>query len=400
MMGWDASTLQGLWFMKVRLVDVGGLETAFQVEIEASESTLTKVVFRAYGAGMISEDLTTLNDIEIDADGKFTLPLTGMILPAMFSPSGSQVELDLTLSAQASDLGFCGGIMGSVVTLEIPLMSSTFASVPWDDREGMTPASCEDGSATEIPRIETCPVLTDGENTIESGGYMRMVKIITPSYFTPEMTWPLVTLWHGFTSNVDEIQEYAQMNDLVESEGFVLAVPSSRGDAGLEWDSLSADDSPDLAFFDDLVKCTKESFSIDPQRVHVTGFSGGGLWSAYLSVFRSEVVASTVGMSSGLIPDYPDPEQKIPYLAAWGGDEDIAYDQDFVRLAGSLIEAFLANGHFVVSCDHGQEHNWDPEFSSWVIRFLIDHPKNIEGIPYAEGLPTEEYPDYCEIPTP
>jgi hypothetical protein len=125
--------------------------------------------------------------------------------------------------------------------------------------------------------------------------------------------------------------------------------------------------------------------------------SGGGLWTAYLTVFRSEAIASAVGMSSGLIPDYPEGATPIPYLAAWGGTEDLSYDQDFHILAQNLINDFNTDDRFLMACDHGQEHNWRAEFTPWVIRFLLDHPRGLGELPYADALPDGVYPDYCEV---
>ena len=189
------------------------------------------------------------------------------------------------------------------------------------------------------------------------------------------------------------------MEELIDERGFILIIPTSYPGGAVEWDSLAPADSPDLAFFDDLLRCSGESFSIDSDRVHITGMSGGGLWTAYLTAFRSEVIASAVGMSSGLIPDYPQDAAPIPYLASWGGETDISYDQDFHLLARDLIEKFQVDERFLMACNHGQEHNWLPEFTPWVLSFLLDHPRGLGELPYAVGLPEGVYPDYCEVVT-
>ena len=394
----DGNEYGGVWDMKVRLVDVGSIEVDFRMEIQASARSLDQVDLRILLDGEVSDIVATINDTMIEDDGSFQLVISEAAIPAMFSPTGSEVVVSFTLDGRPNTNGFCGDVTGEVITLALPISVSTFGAI----ETGMgtqIPGSCDDSNlGMMLPRIETCPTLQAGMNTINSGGYERFFEVILPTQYTEEAQWPLITLWHGFGSSQEEIKEYSEMETLAESEGFILVVPTSYPEGAVEWDSLAAVDSPDLAFFDDMTGCLFESFSIDPDQLFVTGFSGGGLWTAYLSVFRADVIASAVGMSSGLIPDYPqDVSTAIPYLAAWGGEADIAYDQDFDLLARDLLEDFTNNGHFVVSCNHGLEHVWNTDFTPWIVRFLLDHPRGIGELPYAAGLPEGVYPDYCEI---
>jgi hypothetical protein len=395
----DTNEYTGSWDMKVRLVDVGNIEVDFRMEIQASQFMLDTVVLHVLKDGAISEAVATINEVPVEESGSFSLVIEETTIPGDFSPTGSDVVVSFTLSARyaGGSSDFCGEVIGEVVSLSLPITMSTFGAIEADSSSTI-PGSCDDEAGPALlPRLEMCPELSAGMNVIPSAGYDRSFEVILPSNYTDEMSWPLITLWHGFGSSPDEIKSYSELADLAESEGFILVVPSSYPDGAVEWDSLADTDSPDLAFYDDLIKCLSESFSIDNNRIHSTGLSAGGLWTAYLSAFRSNVIASSVGMSSGLIPDYPAESNPIPYLVAWGGENDIAYDQNFDTLAQNLIVDFTMNGHFLIACNHGLEHVWEPEFSPWVIRFLLDHPKGINELPYAGGLPEGVYPDYCEV---
>ena len=83
-------------------------------------------------------------------------------------------------------------------------------------------------------------------------------------------------------------------------------------------------------------------------------------------------------------------------MVAWGGPQDIAFDQNFDNLAHNLLAALLPAGHFVVACNHGQQHKWLPEFTPWALQFLLDHPRGVTPEPYAGGLPAV-FPAFCEI---
>ncbi len=398
----DPTSLNGEWDLKIRLVDVGNIEVDFRVTIEASEVfNIDRFDMSVLKDGEVSESIATVNDIEVAENGDFSLDITEAIIPGDFSPTGSNVTVTFTLNSQlggnSSTSSFCGEVTGEVVSLSLPITMSTFGAIEAGSNPTI-PGSCNDEAGPMmLPRIETCPDLSAGMNMLSSGGYERGFEVILPSNYTEEMSWPLITLWHGFGSSPSEIKSYSNLEDYAESEGFIMVVPSSYPDGAVEWDSLAPGDSPDLAFYDDMIRCLSESFSVDSQRIHSTGLSAGGLWTAYLSVFRSDILASSVGMSSGLIPDYPMTSTAIPYLAAWGGEADVAYEQDFHILAQDLIADLSANDHFVMSCNHNLEHVWEAEFTPWVVRFMLDHPKGINELPYAGGLPEGVYPDYCEV---
>ena len=398
----DPSSLNGEWDLKIRLVDVGNIEVDFRVVIEASELfKIDRFDMSVLKDGQISEVIASITDIDVAENGDFSLTITEAIILGDFSPTGSDVTVSFTLNAglgnATSIKSFCGEVTGEVVSLSLPVNMSTFGAIEAGSNNTI-PGSCDEESVPAmLPRIENCPAIAPGMNMISSGGYERGFEVILPSNYTDEMSWPLITLWHGFGSSPEEIKSYSNLEDYAESEGFVMVVPSSYPDGAVEWDSLASGDSPDLAFYDDLIYCVTESFSIDQQRIHSTGLSAGGLWTSYLSVFRSEVLASVVGMSAGLIPDYPSDNSSIPHLVAWGGENDIAYEQNFHTLAQDLITNLSANGHFVVSCNHNLEHVWETEFTPWAVRFMLDHPKGINELPYAAGLPDGVYPDYCEV---
>jgi hypothetical protein len=119
---------------------------------------------------------------------------------------------------------------------------------------------------------------------------------------------------------------------------------------------------------------------------------------------RAEVVASTAGMSAGLLFDYPDPPVKVPFMLNWGGPDDEAYGQNFDRFADDLLDKLAGNGHTVVACNHGElplpdgdsRHDWRIESTPFILRFFADHPKGVTPDPYAGGLP-EDFPAWCGL---
>jgi predicted esterase len=387
----------GLWAVTMDIVEFG-LKLPLQFEIDGTETTRTldSVTLRAANAdySMVSDPIATLTDIPVAADGSFSLPFENATLPGAYTPTGSDVVVTVTFAgAVTGDARMCGAVTGEVVTLEVPLNASTFGGVPADAPAEERIHSCESGMEETLTPIDPadCPALVEGENAgFPSAGLERTFRLFVPATWTAGTRYPLVFVWHGLGQSQDEIEENSNIEALVDE---------FEDKPGVEWDQLGVGENPDLVFFDDMITCIDKGYGVDPDRVHSTGLSAGGLWTTYLTMFRSETIASSVAFSGGLLVDYPAPEAKRPMIAAWGGPEDTAFDQNFDVLANDLISEIVPAGHFVLACDHGQGHKWLPEFSPWALQFLLDHPRTLAEEPYAAGLPAGVFPEYCTIAT-
>lgn len=400
-MAMAARPASGLWFVNFRLVEVGDLEIAFQVELAVGESDgggdqIDTFTLRAIGvARSVSDALFTVTDLPI-VDGTFTLPAQTFVLPGAYSPTGSDVDLILGMAftVRGPD-DMCGALVGDVVTIGTALEESTFAAVPWGTEPTAPAAACDDGPPAMLPRRVDCPAITAGRNTgFMSAGIERAFTVFLPTDHDPGQSTPVVFLYHGLTSNADAILDATQMADFVDDLGFILVVPESYPEGAIEWDTASAADSPDLAFFDDLQRCTISALGGDPARMYTAGLSAGSFQSVYLGLYRAETVAASVGFSTGLIAPVRQDAPPHPFLTAWGGPDDTAFDQNFEVLTGALNAELRALGHPVITCDHGQLHVWDADFTPWALQFLFAHALG-DGLAF-EALP-DSFPDHCRI---
>lgn len=397
----------GRWAITITLVEFGGIPVTMELGITATAGddgggTLDEVTLHGADEDDISDAVATVTDVPVAADGSFTIDFGTFTLPGPYSPSGSDVELALVLDATRTEDGsFCGGVTGDVVTFETMVLMSTFGAGPAAD--GVAPGACPGGADEMLPRIEDCPTLEPPRVTgFVSGGVERNFELYVPADHADGEKLPLVFLHHGLAGepdpwgNVQNVTDASGLPALVDTERFILVVPNSRGLA-IEWTQNPTGDNEDLAFFDDAITCVDAQYGVDPERIYAMGLSAGAIYTTYLAMRRSEVLAAAAAMSPILTVPYTEPDTAIPYLVAWGGEDDEAFDQDFHTGALDLIETFSENGHPLVTCNHGEGHAWATGGSPWMLRFAFDHPRGIAPPPYAGGLP-DAFPEYCTVP--
>lgn len=394
---------QGEYLVGLAIAAVGGLPVPLHATVETRETAdgpvLTTLEVRAVGDDdELSDLLVTTSDVPVTTDG-FVAELPEFVLPADYSITGSDVAVAATLTAEHADAdGFCGTVAGALTTFSLDLAGSTFAAIPWDRRAEGAETACGGGTVEEVPRLADCPDLVAGRNTLTSGGVPRALEVVLPASYDPQQDWPIVLVYHGFGGDIASMLDDADLRRYADDLGVILVVPQALEEGGSTiWDAFSDPRTNlDAVLFDDVVHCAQQSFSVDPARVHVTGMSNGGLLTGYLAATRADVIASSAPMSGGVTTTWIDTGASMPMLVVWGGEADVAFDQDFDLLAADMIDQCLDRGWFVAACDHGLGHTLDPSFWPWVLQFLLEHPRGVAPEPYAAGLPPT-FPGYCGL---
>ena len=261
-----------------------------------------------------------------------------------------------------------------------------------------TAAPAEDSPAPPAYSGGTCPTLVEGTNeAFASGGEERKFELRLPA--NPEGA-PVLFGWHWLGGNARQAIRYLELEDAV-ADGYIVLAPESCCSA-YEWNFTQPEEgNVDLALFDDALACLSDQFAVDLNRVYATGMSAGGLWTSYLTIHRSQNLAGTAIFSGGTkgVIAYSAPVDDIPVLALWGGPDDTYATLSFEEATAGMTESLLADGHFVINCDHGGGHTIPANPSSYFAPFFAAHPKGVTPEPWAAALPAN-YPDICWIAAP
>ena len=162
-----------------------------------------------------------------------------------------------------------------------------------------------------------CPDFSGDEVTFESLGVERTVLMLWPD---EPLGAPVVFAWHWLGGSAQQAISGLELSKLTD-QGYIVVVPTAQEGNLLEWGYFQdADDSFDLALFDDVLSCVDEQYEIDRKRVYSTGFSAGALFTTRLGMKRSQYLAAIAPLSGGTEPFQPyiTPERALPVHSRLG----------------------------------------------------------------------------------
>ncbi len=244
-------------------------------------------------------------------------------------------------------------------------------------------------AALAEPTAGSCPAFTDDVVAFTSNGEEREALILTPEGGVTPGSGVLFA-WYGTGGSASWMSNAMRLQSIADDLGFVVVVPEAMPSNILEWE-FRTDGANDLAFYDDLRTCVTRAYDTDPDKVFTTGFSAGALWSSYLVVHRGDTLAGAVIYSGGTDPIflYEPPDGPVPVALVSGGPDDTwgvpgLFVVEFELTTQNMTNSLLADGHTVVTCEHGRGHTLPPEWRDLLVPWLTDHTYGQDS-PYAGG---------------
>jgi len=177
------------------------------------------------------------------------------------------------------------------------------------------------------------------------------VPLLAPTTYDPGEPLPLVVALHGFQQDGPEVEGYFNLTPLVELERFLYIAPSGNTNfLGLGyWNAESGccdlfNNNPnDSAYLRTLIETVQAQFAVDPDRVHLVGYSNGGFMAYRMACDHADLIASLVSLAGATpLPSDPacDPANPVSVLQVHGtADSVIAYNGGTVPLGGPHASA-------------------------------------------------------------
>ena len=160
-----------------------------------------------------------------------------------------------------------------------------------------------------------------------------------PSAYSPERKWSLLLAFHPAARGRVMVEKYRAA---AEQYGFIVAASNN---------SRNGPYSVSVAAAQAMTADVSRRFSIDGQRVYLTGMSGGARVATGIALGTNNI-AGVIASSAG----YPDnrPRAKVPF-AMFG----TAGTEDFNYIEMRLLDRALSSPHFLVVFDGG--HTLPPD---------------------------------------
>lgn len=292
-----------------------------------------------------------------------------------------------------------------------------------DEDDGGSDAGGDTGGDQNVD--PQCAALTAGRNDgFMVDGIDRGFILHLPNGIASSTNWPVVFNYHGLGDSAQNQSRLLSGQVDNQNYPFILVTPddtahtiSAFGQSYImDWDVFQANEqNKEVRLFDELLKCLDQRYGIDSDRIHVVGFSMGGLLTDMMATMRGEVLASVASYSGGywanpnnrnmyinIVAAYPEYNVSNRYtqLFIHGGPSD-TFDMSlfviqFDQYAASDLVMLNDRGNDAIICNHSGGHSLPqgllgPE----LVEFFADHPKGSNPSPWASsGLPGS-FPAYC-----
>ena len=156
--------------------------------------------------------------------------------------------------------------------------------------------------------------------------------MFVPDSYDENENTPIVFNLHGGSSTAEEQLNYiSDMRSLSDNEKFILVYPQASSDAnGIPiWNlggvNSKATDVDDVGYISHLIDRISEFYSVDRDRIYVTGFSNGGYLSFELACKLSSKIAAFASVAGHMFIDtYNDcsPTHPTPFLSINGTEDN------------------------------------------------------------------------------
>jgi polyhydroxybutyrate depolymerase len=178
-----------------------------------------------------------------------------------------------------------------------------------------------------------CSCLAQKGQYIDIDPDRRAAKVVLPSDYREDQSYPVVFLLHGYSMNSETMDFFTGVSQWVTKKQFILVIPNGRKDqeekqfwnAGVACCNLYGESDVDQAYLTALIREVHARYATDNDRVHLYGFSNGGFMGIRMACERSDLIQS-VASFAGTMPvdeNHCRPEQSVRFFHMHGTDDQV-----------------------------------------------------------------------------
>lgn len=245
-------------------------------------------------------------------------------------------------------------------------------------------------SAPPPPPV-ACTPINEGLSTVFVHGTPRLFYVQFPA---DRSRMALMFLWHGFlqipTTFAGEAvydpfhpdgARWRPFNPNAFPMPLMIVTPFDTKMIppwGLDWDIVQG--GKDVEYFDAMMQCIHEQFSIDDDRIYSFGFSAGAVFSNLLAALRPHLFAATISESGAWFNDPVQVREILVQIIQWGwpafnpadggsillthgGPNDFATIVSLENCTQSALPTLYNAGRTVTECRHDFGHTLDPDLT-------------------------------------
>jgi polyhydroxybutyrate depolymerase len=152
-------------------------------------------------------------------------------------------------------------------------------------------------------------------------GSQRSYILHVPHSYSKKVGFPLVIVMHGYTSSAESMERWTHLSDKSDEEGFIVAYPNGlpypwnennpqAWNCGGPWEEWTSQ-TDDVGFINKMIEIISAHYTIDPNRIFITGHSNGSRMAYRLGFELSQKIAAIAPISGQMvyeskkIPDFP-----------------------------------------------------------------------------------------------
>ena len=139
---------------------------------------------------------------------------------------------------------------------------------------------------------------SDFTGAIQVGGVSRTYIVHPPVSYDPRNPLPVLIAFHGSPGSGASLQALTGLDSIADQLGFLVAYPDADG----SWQDGSPgfDGNEDFDFVDLLLDSVSSRVEIDRRRIHLAGFSIGGLFIARMACERGNLMTGITVVAATL----------------------------------------------------------------------------------------------------